>query len=71
LQDTFGLTPAETDVALEIGKGDGRNAAAARLSVTPGTVRIHLQRVFEKMGVHRQAELVRLLAEVRGRCPAN
>ena len=71
LQDTFGLTSAETDVALEIGKGDGRNAAAARLAVTPGTVRIHLQRVFEKTGAHRQAELVRLLVEVRGRCPAN
>ncbi|MPZ58986.1 MAG: hypothetical protein GEU91_21365 [Rhizobiales bacterium] len=69
LQEEFRLTPAETEVALEISKGDGRDAAAARLAITPGTLRIHLQRVFEKTGVHRQAELVRLLADARGRRP--
>jgi DNA-binding CsgD family transcriptional regulator len=64
LRDSFGLTPAEAELALEIGAGGGRAAAAARLGITPGTARIHLQRVFEKTGVHRQAELVRLLAEL-------
>ncbi|TIX97438.1 MAG: LuxR family transcriptional regulator, partial [Mesorhizobium sp.] len=38
----FGLTRAETDVALEILKGDGRTAAAARLCIAPTTVRAHL-----------------------------
>jgi DNA-binding CsgD family transcriptional regulator len=63
LRKKFGLTAAETLVALEISRGDGRDAAAARLGITCGTVRIHLQRIFDKAGVHRQAKLVRLLAD--------
>jgi DNA-binding CsgD family transcriptional regulator len=54
----FGLTKAEADVALEILKGDGRAAAAARLGITPATVRAHLSQIFAKTGVRRQAELV-------------
>jgi DNA-binding CsgD family transcriptional regulator len=65
LRETYGLTPAEAEVALEIGRGGGRKAAAVRLAITSGTVRIHLQRIFDKVGVHRQAELVRLLADAR------
>jgi DNA-binding CsgD family transcriptional regulator len=30
------------------------------------TVRTHLQRVFDKTGTHRQAELVQLIAELDG-----
>jgi DNA-binding CsgD family transcriptional regulator len=63
LQERFRLTPAEADVALELLQGDGRDAAAARLGIAPGTVRTHLQRVFEKTGVHRQAELLMLIIE--------
>jgi DNA-binding CsgD family transcriptional regulator len=63
LRERFGLTPAEAEVALEMLPGDGREAAAARLGIAPGTVRIHLQHVFEKTGVHRQAELVTLIIE--------
>jgi DNA-binding CsgD family transcriptional regulator len=57
----FGLTKAEADVALEIVKGDGREAAAARLGIATTTVRAHLSYIFEKTGVRRQAELARLL----------
>ncbi|WP_198023428.1 helix-turn-helix transcriptional regulator [Ensifer sp. WSM1721] len=61
LRRRFGLTPAEADVALEIARGDGRDASAARLAISATTVRAHLSRIFEKTGVRRQAELVRLL----------
>ncbi|TIS85634.1 helix-turn-helix transcriptional regulator [Mesorhizobium sp.] len=61
LRGRFGLTEAETNVVLEISKGDGRSAAAARLGIAATTVRAHLSRIFEKTGVRRQAELVRLL----------
>jgi DNA-binding CsgD family transcriptional regulator len=61
LQRRFRLTPAEAEFALEIVKGDGRAAAAARTNITVGTARTHLDRIFEKTGVRRQAELVRLL----------
>ncbi len=63
LRRRFGLTPAEADVALKILKGDGRQAAAARLGIAATTVRAHLSHIFEKTGVRRQAELVRLLMQ--------
>jgi DNA-binding CsgD family transcriptional regulator len=63
LQRRFALTPAEAAFALEIIKGDGRAAAAARLNISVGTARTHLERIFQKTGVRRQAALVRLLAE--------
>ena len=59
----FELTAAEADVALQIAEGGGRQAAAARLGVAVSTVRAHLSRIFEKTGVHRQAELVRLVLQ--------
>lgn len=62
LQETFGLTPAESAFAIEILKGDGREAAAARLGISLSTARTHLSRIFEKTGVNRQAELVRILS---------
>jgi DNA-binding CsgD family transcriptional regulator len=61
LQRRFGLTSAEANFALEILNGDGRAAAAARSNITVGTARTHLEHIFEKTGVRRQAELVRLL----------
>ncbi|WP_143747907.1 helix-turn-helix transcriptional regulator [Mesorhizobium temperatum] len=63
LRRRFGFTPAEADVALEILKGDGRDASAARLGIAAATVRTHLSHIFEKTGLHRQAELVRLLMQ--------
>ena len=63
LRRRFGLTPAEAAVALEIVRGDGREATAARLGIGATTVRSHLSQIFEKTGVRRQAELVRLLLQ--------
>ena len=64
LADLFGLTPAEAAVSIRILSYDGLKSVADSLGVTLSTVRIHLQRVFEKTEVHRQSELVRLLLEV-------
>jgi DNA-binding CsgD family transcriptional regulator len=69
LRREFGLTEAEADVTLEIIKGDGRDATAARLGIGVATVRTHLVRIFEKTGVGRQAELVRLI--LRGETDAD
>ena len=57
-----GLTPGEAAVALEIAKGEGRAAAAARLGIRETTVRSHLSAIFDKLGIHRQAELARLIS---------
>lgn len=61
LQQRFNLTAAEAAFALEIVKGDGRDAAARRRGISPATARTHLSNIFDKTGVRRQAELVRLL----------
>ncbi|MHC9236517.1 helix-turn-helix transcriptional regulator [Pseudooceanicola sp. 502str34] len=65
MQEDFQLTPAETTLAIEILRGDGRDAAASRLGITVSTARTHLTRIFEKTGTRRQAELVRLFAAER------
>jgi DNA-binding CsgD family transcriptional regulator len=61
LRDRFGFTRAEATFALEIIKGDGRQAAADRLSISVATARSHLSSIFDKTGARRQAELVLLL----------
>jgi DNA-binding CsgD family transcriptional regulator len=64
LRELFDLTTAEAEVALRVLRGHGLQNVADELRVTLSTVRVHLQRVFEKTGTHRQAELVRLLVEL-------
>lgn len=61
LSNRYGLTPAEARFAVEIARGDGKHAAAARCGITYATARSHLSRVFDKTGVRRQAELARLV----------
>lgn len=61
LRQTFGLTPAEAALALEIMQGDGRGPAAARCGISVNTARTHLMHIFEKTGAGRQAELIRIL----------
>jgi DNA-binding CsgD family transcriptional regulator len=63
LRSRFGLTCAEANLAIEITRGDGRKAAAARLGIAVTTARTHLTHIFEKTGVRRQAELVRLVLQ--------
>ena len=58
----FGLTPSERRVLAGIAQGITISEIAARLHVGPATVRTHLLRVFDKTGVHRQPELVALVA---------
>jgi DNA-binding CsgD family transcriptional regulator len=64
LHNRFGLTGAETGLATEILKGDGRAAAARRRGISVATARAQLSSIFEKTGTHRQAELVHLLLEL-------
>lgn len=59
----FGLTPAETRAAGELLVGDGIAGMARRLRVSEATARTHRIRIFQKTGVRRQAELVRLILE--------
>jgi DNA-binding CsgD family transcriptional regulator/PAS domain-containing protein len=62
LQAAFGLTPAEARVATLIGSGLSGPQAAQMLGVSPATVKTHLARCFEKLGVRSQVELARMLS---------
>lgn len=64
LRQLYGLTAAEARVAAAALRGEGLRSIAEELAVSANTVRTHLQRVFEKTGTHRQAELVRVLTAV-------
>ena len=66
LRERYGLTAAEVAFLREIIKGDGKHAAAQRRNISYTTARTHLSRIFDKTGVNRQAELVRLILEIEG-----
>lgn len=61
LRTLYGLTPTETEIALELAKGRSLDAIADEKGVTKATVRTQLKAVFHKTGTHRQNQLVNLL----------
>lgn len=64
LSAIYELTPAEARVALFMATGHGLARTARLLHLSQNTVHTHLQRVFRKLGVCRQAELSRLIARL-------
>jgi len=56
----FGLTTAETKVLASLFAGRTLTETAATLSITRPTAKTHLEHIFLKTGVTRQAELMRL-----------
>ena len=63
LADAFQLTKREKEVVSLIADGLTRLQVARKLGMSEGTVRTHLQHLFDKTGTHRQIDLVRLLIE--------
>jgi DNA-binding CsgD family transcriptional regulator len=57
LSAAYGLTPAETDVALRLAEGKRAEAIAKARTVEIGTVRAQIKTILSKVGVNRQAEL--------------
>ncbi len=64
LSRAFGLTQAEARLAAALVAGHDLRAAGERLGVSHHTARKYLQIAFSKMGVRRQADLVRRALEV-------
>lgn len=60
----LGLTPAEARLAARLRFGQTLKEAAEELGISVNTARNQLKSVFEKLGVNRQADLVRHLAEL-------
>lgn len=64
LRTSFGLTPAETRLANLLREGLSLQETAEELGVSVNTTRNQLRAIFEKMGLNRQAELVRALSQL-------
>jgi DNA-binding CsgD family transcriptional regulator len=62
LEQTYQLTGSEARIALAAASGESPGAIAVRLRLSANTIKTHLRRVYEKLGIHRQAELVRLMS---------
>lgn len=69
LRDGFGLTAAESATAIDLYEGLTPREMAEARERSINTVRTLLARVYEKCGVRRQAELVRVVADQA--CRAN
>ena len=59
---TYKLTPTELRVLRAIVNVGGVRQVAGNLGVADTTIKTHLGRLFEKTGVSRQADLVKLVA---------
>lgn len=54
------LTPREIEVVGMVAKGLSNKEIGAKLFIAEGTVKIHLHNIYEKLGINRRAELVRV-----------
>lgn len=57
----YNLTPAEARICESIAEGRKLSEIARQIGVATSTVRTHLLRIFDKTGVNRQTDLVRLV----------
>ena len=57
----YGLTPAERSVAAQLALGLTVREIAASTGRRESTVRWHVRNLHSKLGVHRQADVVRLV----------
>jgi DNA-binding CsgD family transcriptional regulator len=63
LQLSYGLTQQEANVALRVAAGKSPETIAEQLDLSIHTVRTHLKRTYDKVGVQGQTELAaRLMA---------
>jgi DNA-binding CsgD family transcriptional regulator len=64
LQSVYGMTRAETEIALQLCSGKTPEAIAGARNVSVGTVRAQIKALLEKAGVNRQIELVSRLSQI-------
>jgi DNA-binding CsgD family transcriptional regulator len=60
----LGISPRELAVLREIAAGHSNKQIAARLHVSPNTVKTHVARLFEKLGARRRTEALRKAREL-------
>lgn len=60
----FDLTPRELQIAEALLHGHSLESLASLLQISRNTARVHVQSLFHKTGMNRQADLVHLLADI-------
>jgi len=60
----LGLSERELEVLHELAAGHSNKEIAARLHVSPNTIKTHLARVFEKLGAKRRTDAIRRAREL-------
>jgi DNA-binding CsgD family transcriptional regulator len=60
----LGISPAEMSVLVELAAGLSNKEIAARLNVSPNTVKTHVTRLFEKLGAKRRTDAVKKAREL-------
>ncbi|MEQ1514592.1 MAG: response regulator transcription factor [Lysobacteraceae bacterium] len=60
----LGISARECEVLAEIVAGRSNKEIAARLKVSPNTVKTHVARLFEKLGANRRTEAIRRAREL-------
>jgi DNA-binding CsgD family transcriptional regulator len=64
LRAAYGLTGAETEIALHLLNGLAPEAIAASRETTISTTRMQIKSIYAKLGVHRQIELVARIGHI-------
>lgn len=70
MRKAFGLTPAETRLAIELGQEQSLGHIAEKLAISKLTARVQLLSIFRKTDTHRQSELLALIANMPGAAPS-
>ena len=61
---TLGLTPAESQVAVELAEGKSVRDIAQARGLTEGAIYWHLKQIYQKKSISRQVDLVRLVLSI-------
>jgi DNA-binding CsgD family transcriptional regulator len=64
LKSVYGMTAAETEIALQLSQGKTPEAIAHHRNVGIGTVRAQIKALLAKAGINRQIELVARLSQI-------
>lgn len=67
LGELFGLSPAQRRIALALFEGRAPHEIGEHLGITQNTMKTHVRRLFAKLGISRQTELMRLLSRLKSR----
>lgn len=62
--DSLGISPRELAVLQELAAGHSDKEIAARLSVSPNTVKTHVSRLFDKLGARRRTDAIHKAREL-------